>query len=84
MDARQEMAGLVREVIGELIHMPIQVLTLNTNRSSGEVTGRFRGGQVIYDYRIKGDDVTYRPMGSEPGKARADGIRDRRHAVVDL
>lgn len=81
MDRKEEMAGLVRDVIGELIHTQIQLMSLNTNSSTGEVSGRFRAGQTIYDYKIVGDEVMYRPMGATPAQARADGIRDRRFTV---
>jgi hypothetical protein len=80
-DERAEMAAIVREVIGELIAMPIAVLTLNVNRSGGQVSGRFRAGGAVYDYNIKGQDVTYRPIGGSPSSARADGVLDRPHAL---
>jgi hypothetical protein len=82
MDVRQEMATIVRQVIGELIHAPVQVLTLNTRSSSGEVIGRFRSGQTIYDYQIKGENVSYRPMGASVDQARGDGLRDRPFRAV--
>jgi hypothetical protein len=82
MDVRTEMASLVRDVIAELIHAPVQVLTLNTNRATAEVKGRFRSAGVVYDYRIQGDNVTYRPMTASTAEAaRADGTLDRRFSL---
>ena len=77
MDARQEMATIVRDVIAELIGAQITVLTLNSTRATGVVSGRFRSGSTIYDYKIQGEDVSYRPLSGSAGSARADGAADR-------
>lgn len=76
MDIRAEMAAIVKGVIEELIHQPIQVLTLNSSKATGEVTGRFRAAQLVYDYGIKGEDVTYKPLGAGGAQARKDSGGD--------
>lgn len=81
MDVRQEMTRIVKGVIEELIHQGIQILTLNSSESTGEVSGRFRAGQLVYDYRIKGGSVTYGPIGASASQGRADGLADRPLAV---
>lgn len=62
MDRKKEMASIVRSVIQELLHQQIQIMTLNSSRATGTVSGRFRSGSLVYDYSIKGDDVSYKPV----------------------
>ncbi len=70
MDVRQETASLVKSIIDELIHQSVHLLTVNTSAATGETTGRFRAGQLTYDYRIQGDDVAYSPVGAtDSGRA---------------
>lgn len=63
MSNLQEMARLVREELLTLIQ-PVQLLSVNPNRSTGEVSGRFRSSGMLFDYAIKGGTVRYRPVGS--------------------
>lgn len=76
MDVRAEMAAIVKQVIEELIHQPIQVLTLNSSKATGEVNGRFRAAQLVYDYGIKGEEVTYKPIGFSGGQSKQDSGTD--------
>jgi hypothetical protein len=62
MDAKQEMASIVKDLIEELLSAPITITTLNSNQATGAVDGRFRSGALVYDYRIKGDNVSYKPI----------------------
>lgn len=62
MDAKQEMASIVKDLIEELLSAPITITNLNSNRATGVVDGRFRSGALVYAYRIKGDDVSYKPI----------------------
>ena len=62
MDAKQEMALIVKELIEELLSASITITTLNSNRATGVVDGRFRSGALVYDYKIRGDDVSYKPI----------------------
>jgi hypothetical protein len=71
VDVKQETASLVKSIIDELIHQDVHLLTVNTSAATGETTGRFRAGQLTYDYKIQGDDVAYSPVGATDG-GRAD------------
>jgi len=71
----QEIARLVREELLTLIQ-PVRLMTVNPDRGTGEVSGRFRSNGVLFDYSIGSGSVTYRPVGA--GGDRADsaaGIR---------
>ncbi len=74
MDVRQETASLVKSIIDELIHDSVHLLTLNTSGATGETTGTFRAGQLVYNYRIQGNNVTYSPV-SDNSAGRADAKR---------
>jgi hypothetical protein len=71
VDVRQETASLVKSIIDELIHESVQLLTLNLVRSTGQITGRFRAGRLVYDYKIAGDNVAYTPIGGSERKDSA-------------
>ena len=66
----QEIARLVREELLTLIR-PVQLLSVNPSKSTGEVSGRFRSNGVLFDYSIGGGTVRYRPVGAGGGD-RAD------------
>lgn len=59
----QEMARLVREELLTLIQ-PVQLLSVNPRKATGEVAGRFRSNGTLFDYAIKGGTVRYHPLGS--------------------
>lgn len=65
----QEIARLVREELLTLIR-PVQLLSVNPSKSTGEVSGRFRSNGVLFDYSIGGGTVRYRPVGA--GDDRSD------------
>ena len=62
----QEIARLVREELLTLIR-PVQLLSVNPSKGSGEVSGRFRSNGVLFDYSIGGGTVRYRPVGAGGG-----------------
>ena len=70
MSNLQEMARLVREELLTLIQ-PVQLLSVNPNRSTGEVSGRFRSSGMLFDYAIKGSTVRYRPVGASGSRSDA-------------
>lgn len=63
MTVRDEMARLVRDELLTLIQ-PVTLLTVNPERKSGAVSGRFRSNGMLFDYSIRGTRVSYRPSGS--------------------
>lgn len=69
----QEMARLVREELLTLIQ-PVQLLSVNPSKATGEVSGRFRSNGTLFDYAIKGGTVRYRPLGSGGRQDSADEI----------
>lgn len=69
MTTLQEIARLVREELLTLIR-PVQLISVNPSKATGEVSGRFRSNGILFDYAIKGGTVTYRPVGS--GGSRTD------------
>lgn len=64
----QEIARLVREELLTLIR-PVQLMSVNPSRATGEVSGRFKSNGVLFDYSIKGGTVTYRPVGAGGGRS---------------
>lgn len=66
----QEIARLVREELLTLIR-PVQLLSVNPSKGTGDVSGRFRSNGVLFDYTIGGGTVRYRPVGAGDGD-RAD------------
>lgn len=66
----QEIARLVREELLTLIR-PVQLMTVNPSKSTGEVSGRFRSNGVLFDYSIGSGTVRYRPVG---GGDRSDSV----------
>lgn len=68
----QEIARLVREELLTLIR-PVQLMSVNPSKGSGEVSGRFRSNGVLFDYTIGGGTVRYRPLGGRGGD-RADAV----------
>jgi len=81
VDVRQETTSLVKSIIDELIHDSVHLLTLNTSGATGETTGTFRAGQLVYNYRIQGDNVTYSPV-SDNSAGRADAKRGTARKTV--
>lgn len=71
MSTLQEMARLVREELLTLIQ-PVQLLSVNPTRATGEVSGRFRSSGMLFDYSIKGGRVSYKPLGAGGRKDSAD------------
>jgi hypothetical protein len=67
MRVLDEVARLVRDELMTLIQ-PVALLSVNPNRKTGEVTGRFRSSGMLFDYKIGGSTVTYRPVGNGSGK----------------
>ena len=70
MGSRNEMARLVREELLTLIQ-PVTLLSVNPERSTGKITGRFRSSGMLFDYNIGGKTVSYKPVGGGRS-ARAD------------
>lgn len=62
----QEIARLVREELLTLIQ-PVQLLSVNPSKGTGDVSGRFRSNGVLFDYTIGGGTVRYRPVGAGGG-----------------
>jgi hypothetical protein len=65
-----EIASIVAAELKRQFRQSIQLLTLNSSRATGAVTGRFRSGQMIFNYQIKGEKVSYQPIGAEPAGPR--------------
>jgi hypothetical protein len=63
MTVLDEMARLVRDELLTLIQ-PVTLLTVNPERKSGAISGRFRSSGMLFDYSIRGNRVSYRPAGS--------------------
>ena len=62
---RGEIASIVTAELKRQFRQPIQLLSLNSSRATGAVTGRFRSGQMVFGYQIKGERVSYQPIGAE-------------------
>jgi hypothetical protein len=77
MDQRQEIARMTAEVLSEFIS-PVRLLTLDTDSKTGEVSGRFRSGPMVFTYKIKGERVSYSPLGGTKQEAAAKGKAERR------
>jgi hypothetical protein len=58
----------VREELLTLIR-PVQLLSVNPSKATGEVSGRFRSNGILFDYSIQGGTVTYRPVGAGGGRS---------------
>lgn len=61
------MARLTKEELSSWIQ-PVQLLSLSPNKSTGSITGRFRSSGILFDYQIKGETVSYKPVGSGSGR----------------
>lgn len=84
MSNLQEMARLVREELLTLIR-PVQLLSLNPERATGAVSGRFRSSAMLFDYVIKGGTVRYKPVGAGTSRAdAADVIRQEAQALAAI
>lgn len=81
MGRRAEMARIVTEELKRLIQ-PVRLMSLNVSQEKGEVSGRFRSNELLFDYTISGGEIRYKPIGDDAAKARSDGILDRAAAVV--
>lgn len=55
---RKELISLTTEALREFIN-PVQILKLTP--SDGGVSGVFRSGARMFDYRVTGSGVSYRP-----------------------
>jgi len=80
MDQRLEMARLTREVLLEFIQ-PVQLLTIDSDQASGAVSGRFRSGPLLFEYRIKDEKVSYTPLGGTQKAAARAGQKDQGKAL---
>jgi hypothetical protein len=78
-----EIARLVRAELSTLIQ-PVQLLSVNPVRSSGEVSGRFRSNGMLFDYTIGGGTVRYRPVGSGGRTDAAGPLADARVLALSL
>ncbi len=67
---RGEIASIVTAELERQFRQPIQLLSLNSSRATGAVTGRFRSGQMVFGYQIKGERVSYQPIGAELARPR--------------
>lgn len=83
MSTLNEIARLVRAELSTLIQ-PVQLLSVNPARSSGEVSGRFRSNGMLFDYKIGGGTVRYRPVGSGGRSDAADPLADARVLALSL
>ena len=85
MSNLQEMARLVQEELLTLIQ-PVQLLSVNPRRTTGEVLGRFRSSGMLFDYAIKGGTVRYKPVGAGRNDAAdtVDLVRALRASQVEL
>lgn len=75
MSTLQEIARLVREELLTLIQ-PVQLLSVNPSKATGEVSGRFRSSSLLFDYSIKGGTVRYRPVGAGGRQDSVDVVED--------
>lgn len=77
MSNLNEMARLVRAELSTLIQ-PVQLLSVNPTKATGEVSGRFRSNGMLFDYKIAGGTVRYRPVGSgaQESPSRRDGYEE--------
>lgn len=55
---RKELMALTTEALREFIN-PVQILNLTP--ANGGVSGVFRSGARLFDYRVTGSGVSYRP-----------------------
>ena len=76
MSNLQEMARLTKEELSSWIQ-PVQLLSLNPNRATGEVSGRFRSSGMLFDYSIKGGTVAYKPVGNGPARKDAEDLDNK-------
>lgn len=82
MDPRTEMAAIVTSLLRELIE-PVQILSLSSDKASGAVSGRFRSGNLLFDYKLPGDGtISYAPLRGSTEEMRGDAIEQRRHATA--
>lgn len=65
---RKELIALTTEALREFIN-PVQILQLEA--ADGGVSGVFRSGARMFDYRVTGSGVSYRPR-PVAGVARGD------------
>jgi predicted ABC-type ATPase len=80
MDQRLEMAQLTREVLLDFIQ-PVQLLTIDADQATGAVSGRFRSGPLLFEYKIKGEKVSYSPLGGTEKAATRAGEKDQGKAL---
>lgn len=70
------MAEIVMSMLRDLIS-PVRLLSLNPESSTGKVSGRFRSGQLVFDYLFDGERINYGPIKGGQEQARRDGLMDR-------
>lgn len=73
--AQQEIARLVREELTALIQ-PVQLVSVKTNRTTGEVSGVFRSNGVPFNYSIKDEVVRYGPVGITTARSDAEEVEE--------
>ncbi len=74
---RSEIASIVRAEIESQFRQPVQLLSLNSTRATGAVSGRFRSGQMVFDYLVKGQTVSYGPIGAGAAQGRQDSTTEQ-------
>ena len=83
MSNLNEIARLVRAELSTLIQ-PVQLLSVNPTKATGDVSGRFRSNGMLFDYTIGGGTVRYRPVGSGGRTDAADALADARKLRLAL
>ncbi len=78
-DAQKELRGLVTEALREFIS-PVQVLQMQA--ANGTVSGVFRSGARLFDFRVSGSGVSYKPR-PVAGAPRGDSAVDIRSQERD-
>ena len=76
-DVRDEMAAIVRREIERQFRQPVQLLSLLSSSTTGVVSGRFRSGQMVFAYQVKGQTVSYGPIGAGADQGRQDSTTDQ-------
>ena len=83
MSNLNEIVRLVKAELSALIQ-PVQLLSVNPTRATGEVAGRFRSNGILFDYKIGGGTVSYRPVGSSGRSDAAGGLDDAKVLALSL
>lgn len=70
-----DLADAVVDLLSDFIQ-PVKLLQVNPDRGDGAVSGRFRSGTALFDYRIKGESISYGPIAAGQGLEREDASED--------